>query len=242
MRTSVGAEPLIRQPREPKESLRDYPTYSVHEAALFIAMPQRTLQRWVYDKPFFEVAGSEYRQNLLSFKDLAQYYFLHFVRNHAGLSDRQARDLLSYAKLVTGSAYPLLHGDIKILFRHILLDRPAQGERRRIVLDLHRPRGQYVFQEVVDLFATRVSRDARGLMRTIYPWRFWKEGDMRRPVEIDPHVMSGRLVVTGTRIPVMTVAARRKAGESVRDIAKDYCLTQEIVKQSLRHLGLHKAA
>ncbi len=98
-----GAVHLIRYPRSSAEGIRDYPTYSLQDAALILAMPRRTLQSWVNDKPIFSVAGSsEEAQTLLSFKDLAQLYFLKFVRKHAGLSDAQARFLLEYTKKSMG--------------------------------------------------------------------------------------------------------------------------------------------
>jgi len=220
------------------QSLRDYPTYSIPEAALILAMSTRTLQSWVYDKPFFPVSGVEQLQRLLSFNDLAQFYFLRFVRRHAHLSDHQARELLRYTKDVTDSEYPLLDEDISVLPRHVFLTRG------KAVLDLINPRGQFVFQEIVSIFASRFDRDSRGLMSRLYPWRLWKEGDARRPVSIDPNIMSGRLVVTGTRIPAILLATRTRSGESIGEIAKDYEITQHRVTESLRHfdIGLRKAA
>jgi len=188
---------LIRKPRTGHEGIRDYPTYSIPDAALILAMPARTLQSWVYDKPIFSIAGStDESQKLLSFKDLAQLYFLKFVRRHAGLSDSQARVLLQYAKKVSGSAYPLLHEDIRVSRNHVFWDHVSKKSGERKVLELLRPRGQYVLHEVVDMFATRVDRDARGVMLRLYPWRLWKNGDQRRPVSVDPDIMSGKLVLT----------------------------------------------
>lgn len=229
---------MHRIPRARGESLRDYPTYSIPEAALILAMSARTLQSWVYDKPYFEVSGTEQSQRLLSFNDLAQFYFLRFIRRHARVGDHRARELLRYTQEVTDSEYPLLHEDISILRRHVFLTRG------KVVLDLLNPRGQFVFQEIVGIFASRFDRDSRGLMSRIYPWRLWKEGDVRRPVSIDPHVMSGRLVVTGTRIPAIVLATRTRNGESIPEIAKDYRISQQRVRESLRHfdVGLRKAA
>jgi uncharacterized protein (DUF433 family) len=220
------------------QSLRDYPTYSIPEAALILAMSPRTLQSWVYDRPFFPVSGSDQPQQLLSFKDLAQFYFLKFVRQHARLSDAQARGVLQYTKEVTRSEYPLLDEDISVLPRHVFLTQKNK------VLDLINPRGQFVFREIVSIFASRIDRDKRGLMVRLYPWRLWRDGDERRPVLVDPNILSGRLVITGTRIPAIAVATRKKSGESVKDIARDYGISQQRVTESLRHLhiGIRKAA
>ena len=232
---------IEREPRRANQDLRGYPTYTIPEAALYLGMPKRTLQSWVYDKPLWSVSSSEQRVRLLSFKDLAQAYFIEFICKNVGISGHKAREILKYARLETKSRYPLIHKDIKVLFKHILMDKPGTGNRGRHVVDLSQHR-QLVMEEVVDLFASRIRRNAHGELEQIYPWRLWKQGDERRPVTIDPRIMSGRLVITGTRIPVQAVALRKKSGEQIRDIAKDYGLRQEIIKEALRHLGLRKAA
>ncbi len=237
MRSFSGVVHLIRHPRSSSEGIRDYPTYSILDAALILAMPRRTLQSWVNDKPIFSVAGSrEEAQTLLSFKDLAQLYFLKFVRRHAGLSDAQARMLLEYAKKVTRSEYPLLHENIKVFRRHVQWEYDKSGEKK--VLELLKPQGQYILTQEVNMFSSRVDRDGRGATVRLYPWRLWRTGDERRPVSIDPTIMSGKLVLTGTRIPVLAVAARKKSGELVADIARDYGISQLLVTESLRHLNL----
>lgn len=234
------SETVNRIPRASGQALRDYATYSIPEAALFLAMSRRTLQSWVYDRPFYRVSNTELsQQRSLSFNDLAQFYFLRFIREHAHVSDDQARELLKYTQDITGNEYPLLKEDIRVLPRHVYL------KRGRDVLDLINPRGQFVFSEMVSIFASRFDRDDRGLMSILYPWRLWKnENDERRPVSIDPEVMSGRLIVTGTRIPATVLATRKKKGESIKEIAKDYDISQHRVLESLRHfdVGLRKAA
>jgi uncharacterized protein (DUF433 family) len=229
---------MSRVPRARGQSLQIYPTYSIPEAALILAMPSRTLQSWVYDKPFFPVAGSNQPQQLLSFKDLAQFYFLRFIRRNAGISEERARDLLQFAQEVTQTEYPLLDEDISVLNRHVFLNR------NNAVMDLIHPRGQFVFHEIVSIFASRIDRNKRGLVTRLYPWRLWRDKDVRRPVSIDSNIMSGRLVITGTRIPVVVVATRKKSGESISEIARDYCISQQRVTESLRHLplALRKAA
>jgi uncharacterized protein (DUF433 family) len=205
-------------------------------------MPRRTLYHWVSDNPLWTAAGVELDVRLLSFKDLAQSHFIEFIRRHAGISARKAREILHYAQLETKTPYPLLNKDIKVLFRHILLDKPAKRRVPRSVVDLSAHR-QLVIHQVVDLYATRIQRDKWGELEKLFPWRFWDaEKDESKPVTIDPNVMSGRLVVTGTRIPVEVLAIRKGAGESIRDLSKDYGLPEQAIDDALRHLALRKAA
>jgi uncharacterized protein (DUF433 family) len=56
------------------------------------------------------------------------------------------------------------------------------------------------------------------------------------------HIMSGRLVVIGTRIPVTVLWGRKRAGVAVDEIAKDYGLDSGIVQQALTHIGIRQKA
>jgi len=231
-----------RTPRTSEQDLRDYPVYTVSEAASYLAMPRRTLYHWLSDNPLWTAAGADLEVRLLSFKDIAQSHFIEFIRQHAEISTRKAREILRYAQMETNTPYPLLDKDIKVLFRHIILDKPAKKKRPRSVVDLSQHR-QLVIHQVVDMYATRMQRNSRGEPEKLFPWRFWNSADEgRKPVTIDPNVMSGKLVVTGTRIPVEVLAIRKAAGESVRDLSKDYGLAEQVIDDALRHLVLRKAA
>ena len=59
---------------------------------------------------------------------------------------------------------------------------------------------------------------------------------------MNPHIMSGRLVVTGTRIPVKVLWGRRRAGDDVEEIAKDYGLDLDTVQKALTHIGVRQKA
>src|SRR5206468_30410 len=145
-----------RIPRERGQRLRDYPTYTIPEAAFFLGMSRRTLHRWILEKPLWKVSGAEYAVPLLSFRDIAQVYY-------------------------------------------------------------------------VELIPTRIQGVGADVTK-LYPWRYWIPGKREEtPVTIDPEIMSGRLVITGTRIPVQVLLSRKNAGESVQRIANDYDLSAETV-------------
>jgi len=59
---------------------------------------------------------------------------------------------------------------------------------------------------------------------------------------MNPHIMSGRLVVIGTRIPVTTLLSRKRAGQKVEEIASDYGLDSKIVEQAITHIGIRQKA
>ena len=73
-------------------------------------------------------------------------------------------------------------------------------------------------------------------MTAIFPWRFWERDNESTPVKIDPEVMSGRLVITGTRIPVRMIVDRIKRGQTATYLANDYRIPVESIEKALKHL------
>lgn len=59
---------------------------------------------------------------------------------------------------------------------------------------------------------------------------------------MNPNIMSGRLVVVGTRIPVTALLGDKRAGLNIGEIAKDYGLDVEIVEKALTHIGIRQKA
>ncbi len=169
---------------------------------------------------------------LLSFKDMVEAYAVFLLRSEHNLSMQSIRRSLKNLPKYTSAKNPLVSENLKVLEDNLLLERPARGKFGRHVINLSCD-GQLVINHVVDIFASRVQR-IHGRASVLYPWRYWKE-DKSKPVEIDPGVMSGRLVITGTRIPVSVIKARI-GKESVSDIAGDYGISVESVKKALMHI------
>src|SRR5271170_3547049 len=63
---------ILRPSRKQREDLRDLPTYSIPEAATFLAIPPSTLSYWFSGTRRILHPTGDYRaHSLLSFKDLA---------------------------------------------------------------------------------------------------------------------------------------------------------------------------
>lgn len=232
-----------RTPRRLNQSLRDFPTYTIPEASLYLAVPESTLRYWVSNHPVWRVAGAGPRVPLLSFRDVAQAYYVELVRTHFDLSLSTMRRVLNEAHKESKAEYPLLKSNIRVFLKHIIMDKPARGKQPRRMIDLTKHR-QLGIPEVIEPLSTRIRWNTRGEPVQIFPWRFWsgKAEDETRPVSINPEVMSGRLVITGTRIPVNVVLQRNVAGESIPSLAKDYRLPEGSIRQALDHLVQKKAA
>jgi uncharacterized protein (DUF433 family)/DNA-binding transcriptional MerR regulator len=230
-----GAKNVKRLPRRPDQSVRNFPTYTIPEAATYLAIPTRTLRYWISDEPVWTISGAAHRVPLLSFRDLAQAYYIEVVRRNFGLSLPKMRGVLKAARKESKSEYPLLRKNILLFFKHVLMEKPARRRQPHRLIDLTQHR-QLTIPEVARPFSTRIQWNSIGEPVQIFPWRYWTIGDKSRPVSIHPDVMSGRLVITGTRIPVQTVLRRREAGETLTGIAGDYGLPEDAIKQALRHL------
>jgi uncharacterized protein (DUF433 family) len=231
-----ASDMVTRTVRRPDQSLRDFPLYTISEAALYLAMPKATLRYWVCEHPLWHIAGGDLPTTLLSFRDLTQAYYVEVVRHHYKLSLNKAREIIEQAKKESRSKYPLLEDNILLFNRHVIMDKRASKRQPRRLVDLTSHR-QLALEPVIQPFATRVRWSTQGITQ-IYPWRYWsgESSDTSRPVSISPEIMSGKLVVTGTRIPVEVIAERRSQDESVSSIARDYHLPEDSIKQALRHL------
>jgi uncharacterized protein (DUF433 family) len=86
--------------------------------------------------------------------------------------------------------------------------------------------GQTAMREVLDKYLRRIERDDHGMPIQIYPIN-------TESLAINPVVASGQPVVKGTRVMAATLAARSKAGESLKDLVKDYSLTRQQIEQAI---------
>jgi uncharacterized protein (DUF433 family) len=139
---------------------------------------------------------------------------------------------MSDARDKTGSEHPLLTHEIDLMERLALIV-PGRGQRKRRAITLGDPSGPDYFPEVVKAWGVRISKTHN----EIFPWRYASDDDISMPVSLNPEIMSGRLVLRGTRIPVNILWGRMKIGEKVEDIADDYRIDVTQVRQALTHIG-----
>jgi uncharacterized protein (DUF433 family) len=142
------------------------------------------------------------------------------------------------ARKMFRSQHPLQRADaVKRCWNDLVYDKPARGKHPRTITSLDERPGQEIFEEVANLFAERIETG-----KFIFPWRFAATDHQSKPVSMNPRIMSGRLVVSGTRIPVTTLLGRRRAGFTVDEIARDYSITPEAVEKALIHIDIRQKA
>jgi uncharacterized protein (DUF433 family) len=235
-----GCEMIKEKPIRAKgQDIRTLPTYTIPEAAVFLAVNQRTLFSWYKgDEPILKASGNVGLVHLLSYQDLEEAYRVFLLREKYHYSLQFLRRSMHNARCMFKSQHPLQRADaIQKCLSDLVYDQPARGERPRTVTSLGKKPGQQFVAEVVDMFAERIDEG-----EFIFPWRFAAEDHQSRPVSINPNIMSGRLVVFGTRIPVKTIVGLKRKGMSASDIANDFSLDVDTVEKAIIHFGLRQKA
>ena len=218
--------------RKRKQSLVDLPTYTIPEAATFLAMtPARLFDWYAGSNPILMASGRIGNVLLLSFRDLEEAYKVFLLRSKHSKSLQYLRLAMSDARNKTDSKHPLLTHEIDVM-DHLALIIPGRGKRKRRAITLGNPYVPDYFPEVVRAWGVRISETND----EIFPWRYASDDDTSVPVSLNPEIMSGRLVLRGTRIPVNILWGRMKTGERVEDIADDYGIDHMQVRQALTHI------
>jgi uncharacterized protein (DUF433 family) len=223
-----------------RQDARTLPTYTIPEAAAMLAINRWTLAEWYEGpKPLLKASGS-YLDNgnikLLSFRDLEEVYKVHLLRTIHGKSMQYLQLALVDARKVSKSEHPLLDFET-LVFKHLALDMPPKGKNPRKMIPLGSTAQMSLYiPAVIETWGRRIIQDSKGKGEQIFPWKDAKTDGESRPVSINANVLSGRLVVTGTRIPVEVLKGYYESGKSVEKIAELYKLDVDTVRKALHHL------
>jgi uncharacterized protein (DUF433 family) len=226
---------LRRKPtRAQRQDLRDVPTYTIPEAAGFLAIPRRTLFNWFEKEAILKPSAMYGQIALLSFHDVAEAYVLEILRSVYTIGPRKLADIVRRARLETKFKRPLIQSDLGMLFGKVIMVKPARGKLPRRDIDLV-GYPNLTFPGLLDLAGTRLLRDKNNIPYRLHPWRLMKD-DQSRPVTVDPKIMSGRAVVTGTRIPITLIAGMARRGKTPEEIADNFNIKLDTVNKVLRHI------
>ena len=234
---------LRRKPvRREGQDIRDLPTYTIPEAATFLGLPIRTLRSWYSGAdPIFKPSGTVSGIPLLSFLDLVDSHIVQVARRHHKMPMPRIRAAMRTMRTEGSAArHPLQDENIRIFARCLIRVSPGTRGRKREITNLSRY-GQAGIPQVIDKFTKRIVRDTSGMPVSLYPWKFLDHKTRSRPVAVHPDVMSGRLVISGTRIPVTLLKAEVLAGSTVQQLAKEYRLSAKRIEEALRHFGTKAA-
>jgi uncharacterized protein (DUF433 family) len=219
--------------------VREFPRYSIPEAALYVRIPANTLRAWTLGqdyvtrtgvhrtfKPLIELADKE--NKLLSFYNLVEAHILRFTTEQRGVPFQNVRKALDYIHNEIPSEHPLLTHNFetsgKELFVRYLgetINATAQGQR--------------VMREVLEKYLALIPRDGSGLPIKVFPIH-------SKRLAIDPFFSSGKPILRDKGIMASALWGRRKSGETEAEIARDYGLTEIEVKEAVEDYEWKAAA
>jgi uncharacterized protein (DUF433 family) len=217
----------------PRQDKRDLGRYSIPEAAASLGLPTRTMRNWFLgERRLFKPSYHEGSTVFLSFNDVTEAYVIEVLRNHYDYNPMRIRTALLAMRKKTGLERPLAQRELYAVpeFQQIVDVRRYKGHTEYIDLAHHE---NFVFEAFVSTLGKRIQRDSRGRAMRIFPW---KDADSdESPLSMDPDVLSGELVVSGTRLPAQVILARYVSGGSVEEIAGLYRLTTDLVERVLSY-------
>lgn len=237
---------------------REAPIYSIAEVARYVKIHENTLRSWLYGRPYLRRGVLVTTKPIihlphpgnprLSFYNLVEAFNLSSLTRIDGIPFKNIRSAIETAQEKFDSAHPLFEKQFWTDSIY-LFSKEAEG-----TYNLSKG-GQRVFEEIIGTYLERVVLDDLNLSPLrVYPFSheikfsiFKQEPDKRkllaeapRHIEVDPLVAFGRPTVTGTGIPVDIIASRKRAGDSVGFIAKDYDILEEQVQEAIIYEGRSK--
>jgi uncharacterized protein (DUF433 family) len=213
-------------PLTDKQNL-ELPLYGLAEAALYLRLPIKTLEYWVFGrgnhKPMINAASRSPRA--LSFMNLLECHMLAAMRSLYELKLPKIRRGVATLNQTSKYSHPLIEEPL-FTNRVDLLVKELDK-----IVNLSRG-GQLAIPDIVTVHLERVEYD-KGLFR-FYP--FVRERSKAEPkiIVINPAVGFGKPVIAGTGISTAVIASRFNARESVPELAEEYCLDDKQIEEAIR--------
>lgn len=208
------------------ESL-ELPRYGLSEAALYLRVPLKTLEYWVYGRGKYQAlvrpAGTHPRS--LSFMNLLEGHMLVAMRKIYDLRLPKIRSAIAHLHRSSEFAHPLIEqplftNRVDVLVKE--LDRYLNISRG----------GQFVIPEIAAVHLERIEHE-KGLFK-FYPFVSTRKADEPKYIVINPNVGFGKPVIAGTGISTAVIASRFNARESIPDLADEYGLETKQVEEAIR--------
>lgn len=218
---------------------REFPTYSVAEAAAFVDVKPGTLRRWLEGRnnygrkaetfePLIHAADPE--RCLLSFYNIVEAHLLRITRKEYHVPMLQVRRALDWVQKKHRLPHPLLSNDFRTDGKKLFV------KELTTYVNASARTGQQYFGDVLDLYLDRISTDKTGSPKRLYPVAGNIRKQKQTPVMIDPRLSSGRLVIEGTGIMALVALERHAAGESYEQLGRDYRIAPNKIRQAVEYL------
>ncbi len=219
--------------------VREYPRYSIPEAALYLHIPANTLRAWTLGQDYTTQTGKhrtfkplidlqDKKNKWLSFYNLVEAHILRFTMEQRGISFQSVRKALDYVREAIPGKHPLLTHSFETSGKDLFVQYLGQT----INATAH---GQLAMREILEKYLALIPRDGYGLPVRVFPIH-------SRRLAIDPFFSSGKPIVKDKGIMAAVLWGRSRSGESSAGIARDYGLTEIEVKEAVEDYEWKAAA
>ncbi len=218
--------------------VRDFPRYSISEAAFYVRIPVTTLHAWVQGQDYVTASGvhrtfrplialADKKHKLLSFYNLVEAHILRSTTER-GVPFQNVRKALDYVQETIPGPHPLLTHNFETSGKEIFVQHLGGTINASQY-------GQRAMREILDKYLTLVPRDTSGLPLKVFPIN-------SRRLAIDPLFSSGKPIVRDRGVTASVLWGRKRSGESIPQIAKDYGMTEIEVKEAIEDYEWKAAA
>ncbi len=217
-----------------KKNILNAPAYTLAEASRYLHIAAPTLRSWVvgrryplergkgFFRPLIQLPNKS--KGLLSFENLVEAHVLRALRTEQGVPIRAVRDALKFSEKKLNIERLLLSHELYTSAGELFLERYGQ------LINLSKS-GQLALKEVLKSYLSRIEWDHNIPIR-LYPFI----GDYRtdgKVIAIDPYISFGRPIIFKKGISTAIIVDRIDAGETVKDLAKDYDLDESEVEKAI---------
>jgi uncharacterized protein (DUF433 family) len=227
-----------KHPLRTEGDVREFPRYSISEAAFYVRIPATTLHAWAQGQNYVTSTGlhrtfrplidlADKKNKLLSFYNLVEAHILRSTTER-GVPFRNVRKALDYVQETIPGAHPLLTREFETSGKELFITHLGAT----INATAH---GQTAMREILQEYLTLVPRDGFGLPLRVFPRN-------SKHLAIDPLFSSGKPIVRDRGITASVLWGRNKSGESEKEIAADYGLTELEVKEAIEEYEWKAAA
>lgn len=219
--------------RERTDDHRDYPAYTITEAAHYLAVPPATIRYWSVGRGTCEplIKVSRHTPTLFSFLNLTELHVLAAIRRKHQVKmpgiRRAIQYLAAHAQQAFDKRHPLISHELETDGLDLFTEHCGQ------LVNVSRA-DRTVMRDIVSAALRRIERDTSGVPVKLYPFTRTAMDEAPAMVVIDPRLSGGRPVIDGTGLATQLIAERYKAGESIRDLAYDYERGNEEIEEAIR--------
>ncbi len=201
------------------------PSYQIGEAAAYAQVTPQTVVAWHPIEA--ALLAQRERRAALSYMQLIEVAVVAAFRK-AGVSMKRIRAAREYAAKTLKSEYPFAEYSFKEEGKHLWLDSGQIDVKPGTVVSADQG-GQLAWESVIGRLR-EFEYEKQGIVLR------WHVAGPSSPIIIDPRISFGAPTVRGT--PTWVIRGRWDAGESDSDIADDFGIRREDVREALKFEGI----